>query len=237
MNFPQQLNLKHAKYAFYDLQLDNRGIAEQIQKELKPVQARDLLIVGCVNIARELANKGFCITFLAMSNDMKDYIRNSLIAPNVIVGDLNNFNHSNRFDAIICLGDAFSSITDDKDISSSLMNLHRMLKYGGVILLENLVADKLFKSDGTVVKKVEKDDIKIKRTSNLEPHSKNPAVALWKVVYELIQNSKRGSYEEYLKIRGFTENEFKKFLEKSNFQVIKFLESNRGNSFVTIARK
>ena len=237
MNFPQQLDLKHAKYAFYDLQLDNRGIAEQIRKELKPVSAQNLLMVGCVEIARELMNKGFSVTFLATSNEMKDYIRNSLIAPNVIVGDLNNFSHSNRFDAIICLGDTFSNIIDDKDVGSSLGNLHKMLKYGGVILLENLVASKLFESDGTVIKKVEKDDIKIKRTSNLEPHSKNPAVALWKVAYELIQNSKRGSYEEYLKIRGFTENEFKKFLEKSNLQVIKFLESNKGNSFVTIARK
>ena len=237
MNFPQQLDLAHAKYAFYDLHLNNKKIAEDIQKELKPVTAQNLLIIGCAGVANELMNKGFTVTVFAVSDDMKSYVRKYLPVANVIGGDIRKLNCNSRFDGIIFLGDIFSHITDDKDIHSTFESLHRNLKYGGIVLLENLSAPKLLENDGSTISKVENENVKIKRTSSLMPDNKKPATSIWKVTYELIQNDKRSVYEEQSKIRGFTEKEIERFLKATNFQLIKSLESGNGNNFVTIARK
>ena len=99
------------------------------------------------------------------------------------------------------------------------------------------MAPKLLENNGTVIKKVENENIKIKRTSKVIPQTTKPVTALWNAAYELIQNGKRGVYEENSKIRGFNKEEFGKILKAANFQIINYLESTKGNSFLTIARK
>ncbi len=237
MNFLQQLDLAHAKYAFYDLHLDNRGIAENIINELKKVSAKNLLIVGYVGVANELIRKGFNVTIFATSDDMKNYIRKYLPFASVIGGDIKKLNSNGRFDAIICLGDTFSYFTDDRDVHSAFESFYRNLKYGGIILLENINSLRLLENNGSTITKVENENLKIKKTSTLIPENKNPALAVWKVAYELIQNDKRSVYEENSKIRGFAIKEAENFLKSTNFQPIKFLESGNGNNFLTIARK
>ena len=237
MNFSQQLDLAHAKYAFYDMQLNNKRIAEELQKELKPLSAQNLLIVGSVGIANELINKGYNVTILATSEDMKNYVRKYLPVVNVLVGNIKGLNLNAKFDAIICLGDTFSHFTDEQDVYMILESFYRNLKYGGIILLEKLNALKLFENDGNAISKVENENIKIKRTSSLMKNAEKTPIAIWKVIYELMQNGKRNVYEEQSKVRGFTEKEIEKKLKATNFHLIKFLESGKGNNFVTIARK
>lgn len=237
MNFSHQLDLAHSKYAFYDLHLNNKMIADEIHNRLKPLAAQSVMIVGCIAIANELMKKGYNITILATSNDMKNYVKRLLPIANVIVSDMKNLNSNTKYDAIICLGDNFSYHLDDKDVYAALLGFHRNLKYGGIILLENLDANRLSENNYSIVNKVESGELKIKRTSSLVSESKQPSTAVWKVTYELMQNGKRNVYEELSKIRGFSESEIEKFLQLSNFQLIKFLESGKGNNFVTIARK
>ncbi len=238
MDFFSHLDLPHVKYAFYDLLLNNKGIAEDIQKEIKPLSAQNLLVIGNVGVARELMNKGFFVTIFAMSDEMKNYARKQLPTANVIVGDVKNSNFREKFDSIICLGDTLSHIVDDRDVHMALANFHKMLKYGGVILLENLTASKVLENTSeNIITKVENNDVKIKRTSSLKIVGEKPPTALWKVTYELMQNGQRNIYEENFRIRGFTENEIERFLKATNFELVKFLTSQKGNNFVTIARK
>ena len=237
MNFSNQLNVVHTKFAFYDLQSNSKGIAEGLEKELKPVQAQNLLIIGFAGIANELMKKGFNVTILALNNEMREYVRSILPSANLIYGKIKNQSYNNRFDAIICLGDTFSQFTKDEEVFSIMSSFYDMLKYGGVFLFENLVASKILESKERSITKVELDGLKIKRTSKVLQQTQDPAIAIWNVTYELMQNGQRNIYEENLKIRGFTGKEIDKFLKSTNFQLVKFLKSKSGNNFLTIVRK
>lgn len=237
MNFSQQLNVVHTKYAFYDLNLNNKAIAEGVEKELKTVQAQNVLIIGFVGIANELMKKGFNMTILALNNEMRDYVKSILPSANLIYGKIKNRSYNDRFDAIICLGDTFSQFTKDEEVFSVMSSFYEMLKYGGIVLFENVAASKILESNERAITKVELDGLKIKRTSKLAQQTTYPTTAIWNVTYELMQNGKRSIYEECLKIRGFTGKEIDKFLKSTNFQLVKFLKSKSGNNFLTIARK
>jgi len=233
----RQIELKHAKYLFYDLHLDNKSISENIQKELKPFTAKTVLIVGCPGIAKELTNRGFDVTILLASEDMKRYVQNTFPLAKTVIRDITSIDRIGmRFDAVVCLGATFSNLITDRDVQSVISSFHDVLKHGGIILLENLKDSKLLES-GDSITKIENDDMKIKRISRILPTSDNPPTALWNETYELIQNGKRNVYEESSKIRGYSEEYMRKLMAFHNFQVVKTMESSKGHNFLTLARK
>ncbi len=230
------IELKHAKYAFYDLNLDSKTVAEGLHKELKPLLATNLLVVAHLAIARELSRKGYNITLLATNEDMRDYLQKNSIELKTIFSDIRTISSDGKFDAIVCLGDTFSHMIENKDVYFALQGFHKTLKYGGLILLENISASKLLNDNGAnTITKVENGDLKIKRTSSLTPVSNMPPISVWKSSYEVIHNGKKGVYEEYARIRGYEEKEWEKFITGAQFSIIKILGTNSG--FVTVARK
>ncbi len=233
----RQVELRHAKYLFYDLHLDNNKISDNIHKELKPFSAKSILLVGCPGLAKELTSKGFDVTILLTSEDMKRYVQNSLPFLKTILKDITAIGTMNtKFDAVVCLGATFSNLINDKDVQSAISNFYGMLKYGGIILLENLKDSKVRESNDSITK-IENNELKIKRMSKILPTSDNPPTALWNETYELMQDGKRNIYEESSKIRGYSEDYMRKLMAFHNFQVVKTMESSKGHNFLTLARK
>jgi len=125
-----------------------------LRRALEQARARTLLEVACGggHHAIALALEGYTVSGADLSAAMIDLARRNAAQPDVSIrfeqagfADIGTpFNVT--FDAVLCLGNSLPHVLTEKDQLAALTAMHGRLRYGGVLVLQNLNYDLRWKS-------------------------------------------------------------------------------------------
>jgi SAM-dependent methyltransferase len=138
------LYLKAAKYYDYDNR-DNLTADIPFYLEYAQKTGREILELGCGTgrAAIPLAEAGFCVTGLDLSDSMLDIFKEKLenvpekVRSKVkyVKGDMSSFSFEKRYNLIIAPFRAFQALTEENDINSCLKCVHEHLSDDGLFIV------------------------------------------------------------------------------------------------------
>ncbi len=120
---------------------ENDNIEAMLQRNAtQPLKA--ILDMGCGSgvHAVELANRGYEVTAVDYAQEMVDLAKKRPKTEGAKIefmqGDMRNYKAQRKFDAAICMTNAFLCNHDDAHISAALDSFAQCIREGGVLLLE-----------------------------------------------------------------------------------------------------
>ena len=130
----------YAKY--YDLfnqAKDYKNEADFLEEVFKKYgNVKKILDLGCGTglHTKELLERGYEITGLDLSEEMIDIAKKRNPSAKFHIGNMNNFNLSNKFDAIICMFSALGYLTENKQLEDFFISCRDHLKDNGLLILD-----------------------------------------------------------------------------------------------------
>lgn len=190
---------------------------------------KNILDLGCGTgmHAELLASKGYKITGLDLSKEMISIAKSKNI-PNskFIIGDMSNFDLSEKFDVIICMFAAMGYLTKNEQIKSFFKSIKNHLNPNGLLILDVWNGLGVMNEHPTSREKsVDVEELKITRKSfpclDVENHINNVRfeVKIFK------NNNLVEEYKENHKVRFFFPQELRKYLEDEGFKIVKICPS------------
>lgn len=195
-------------------------------------RCRRVLDVGCGtgNHALRLAKLGYEVTGVDVSAEMIAQAKRKDRRGKVtfLVGDMKRIDKvvpaNARFDAAICLGNAFQHLTTDRYVCAFLNRLSKMLRTGS-----------LFVFSARNVRKISEDHLNrlqldhMLTENNLQllvlayntRDTRNPNVVVWRPIFLMNKNGKVDMQIREHKLRWFEPSELKRLLTRNHFEVLK----------------
>jgi len=141
---------------------------------------------------------------------------------------------SERFDAAICLGQAFSYLITNSDIHTFLYGLHKILKKNGLFIFNARNAKKI---NEEYLNKIRLEHMLVEEKLQLlvlaynTRHSRNRNVIVWRPIYLMKENDKVDLQIREHKIRWIYFSMLKKVLTKNNFNIVSTYSGNTKEKF------
>jgi ubiquinone/menaquinone biosynthesis C-methylase UbiE len=152
------MNLYNNFAAYYDKIFPrNPKIIQFLNQSFKQGEILDLAC-GTGEYSISLAHLGYQVTGVDISEQMIAYAKEKAIKENVNVNfeidDMLNLSSENRYEGIICIGNALVHLNSDEDVKKALFKMHRSLKPGGTLVIQvinyDLILDKKLPGLSTV---------------------------------------------------------------------------------------
>ncbi|MBN1682273.1 class I SAM-dependent methyltransferase [Candidatus Bathyarchaeota archaeon] len=197
----------HVIFNIIDLQLINNG-------------SRKVLEVACGTgrLMSILEEKWYEVTGLDLSSHMLSIARKRCQGK-LIQEDMRRMNLNEKFDAVLCFGNSFTYIQNDKDIDNTLIKFRQHLEPGGILIFDNIDASKINKRkfETWLETKFSFEDMIItRRTFNSNYNSVNNTWdVLWNYIIEKDEESE--GLTDKTKIRAFHKNYLFSKLKKHGF--------------------
>ena len=141
---------------------------------------------------------------------------------------------SERFDAAICLGQAFSYLITNSDIHTFLYGLHKILKKNGLFIFNARNAKKI---NEEYLNKIRLEHMLVEEKLQLlvlaynTRHSRNRNVIVWRPIYLMKENDKVDLQIREHKIRWIYFSMLKKMLIQSKFEILATYSGASGEKF------
>jgi len=208
-----------------------------IESSLQKKDVETILEVGCGSghLMTILEEKGYKVTGLDLSHQMLEIARNN-VKGELIKQDMRNIKTERCFDAIVCLGRAFTYMTTNEDVREALRSFYNNLKAGGILLFDNF-EERMFHPMGHSEWQEnvhEFDDVRIIRRYRNRDY--DPDYLTWHVDWEYIieKDEKRQFIEDHSVLRQFRWHEMKQELVDTGFKNPRIIDES---SFTVIAEK
>jgi ubiquinone/menaquinone biosynthesis C-methylase UbiE len=208
-----------------------------IKSSLQKNDVETILEVGCGSgyLMTILEEKGYKVTGLDLSHHMLEIARKK-VKGELIKQDMRNIKTERLFDAIVCLGRAFTYMSTNEDASLALKSFYNNLEDGGILLFDNF-EERMFHPEGhfdwqeTIY---DYDDLRIIRRYKNRDY--DPEYLTWIVDWEYIieKDEKRQFIEDHAKLRQFRWHELKQELLDAGFKNPRIIDEP---SFTVIAEK
>ena len=191
---------------------------------------RSVIDVGCGtgNHSIRLSRLGYEVTGVDVSPSMLKIARykDKKAKIRFIQGDMRRLDKAiskgHRFDVAICLGQAFSSLIEDRDVRAFLSGTHRTLKTHGLLVFS---ARKAKKINEEYLNKLRLDHIVSEEKLQLVILSYNsrdqqdPNVMVWRPIYLINENDKVDLQLREHKLRWFDFSDLKTMITKNGFKI------------------
>ena len=139
-----------------------------------------------------------------------------------------------RFDAAICLGQAFSSMITNRDVDALFHGLHKMLRKNGLFIFSTRNAKMIreeylntIRLDHTLVE--ERLQLLILVYNTRDPRNRN--VIVWRPIFLLKENDKVDFQMREHRLRWIYFSVLKKLLAKDNFKIVSTYSGNMKERF------
>ncbi|MBS3080455.1 methyltransferase domain-containing protein [Candidatus Pacearchaeota archaeon] len=220
----------YAKY--YDLfnqAKDYKNEADFLEEVFKKYgNVKKILDLGCGTglHTKELLERGYEITGLDLSEEMIDIAKKRNPSAKFHIGNMNNFNLSNKFDAIICMFSALGYLTENKQLEDFFISCRDHLKDNGLLILDVWNGLGVMRElPSSREKIVERNELKIIRKSLPELDSKNHINKVRFNVKVFKDNELLTEYIEDHTVRFFFPLELKRYMEDIGFELIRICPS------------
>ena len=220
----------YAKY--YDLfnqAKDYKNEADFLEEVFKKYgNVKKILDLGCGTglHTKELLERGYEITGLDLSEEMIDIAKKRNPSAKFHIGNMNNFNLSNKFDAIICMFSALGYLTENKQLEDFFISCRDHLKDNGLLILDVWNGLGVMRElPSSREKIVERNELKIIRKSLPELDSKNHINKVRFNVKVFKDNELLREYIEDHTVRFFFPLELKRYMEDIGFELIRICPS------------
>jgi SAM-dependent methyltransferase len=222
---------------FYDLVVDPIEVANFVCSKISDHNHQKCLFVGSFFlVADELQKLGIEIVLADYSKDMICEAKRRFPNTRAEVADLRNLPFRGDFDAIIVIGRVFTHMLTCKDSAQALISMHKALKPGGVVLIDNYEDTKIQTTNyfnGSI--SVENSAAKITRESSTDLISEDPMIVNWKAVYRATLEGNSVVFEDEILHRAFSRSEIYNLFEAHDFKVISQGDNFDETSFYTVA--
>jgi ubiquinone/menaquinone biosynthesis C-methylase UbiE len=203
---------------------------------------KKIVDVGCGTggHALRLAKLGYEVTGVDISPTMLEIARQKDKDEKVkfIRGDMRKLDKmlekEGKFDAAICLGQTFSCLVTNKDVSMFLKGIHCILKKNGLLILDARNAKKIREEylnqlilDHIIIEK--KMQVLLLTFNNR--WRKNPNVIIWRPIYLIRENGKIDFQIKEHKLRRFQFSELEKMLTENSFAIIATYSGSKMEEF------
>jgi ubiquinone/menaquinone biosynthesis C-methylase UbiE len=203
---------------------------------------RSIIDVGCGtgNHSLRLSTLGYEVVGVDISPTMLKIAKKKEKEAKVkfIQGDMRKLQkvvrENRRFDAAICLGQAFSNMITNRDIHAFLCGLHKILKKDGLFIFNARNAKKIneeylnkIRLDHTLVEKRLQLLVLVYNTR----HPRNQNVIVWRPIYLMKENDKVDFQMREHKLRWIHFSVLKKMLTESSFKVVSMYSGNTKEKF------
>lgn len=182
-------------------------------------KVKNVLDVGCGTGSHlnKLFQLGFTGVGIDLNKNMIKFAKEKYPHLKFEVKDMRKLNHSNQFDAIICLCTTFCYNISNKDVVAALKSFYKALKRGGILIIETF-------NPIAFLSKIKFKKIEIEKYSKLnlkfimerEIDERNQWLVERRTVYRLKDDKKLKS--DFTKFRLFFPQEMKYFLETNGFK-------------------
>ncbi|MCB0333012.1 MAG: class I SAM-dependent methyltransferase [Bdellovibrionales bacterium] len=222
---------------FYDLVVDPKEVADFVFSKIRNHNSKDCLFVGgFFLVARELQTLGLNLTLSDYSEDMIREAHTRLPDARAHVADLREMPFQNEFDTVLVIGRVFTHMLSSEDSSRALQSIHKALRPGGIVLLDNYEDTKIQVTEyfnGRV--SVGDSAINITRDSSTELLTNDPCIVNWKATYHATANCTETSFQDEMPHRAFSRDEMRGLFEEAGFEVLAQGDNFDETSFFTLA--
>jgi ubiquinone/menaquinone biosynthesis C-methylase UbiE len=208
----------------------------------KEHRCRSIIDVGCGtgNHTLRLSKLGYEVMGVDISPTMLKIAKEKgkEAKAKFIQGDMKKLENivpkSERFDAAICLGQAFSNLITNSDIHAFLCGLHKILKKNGLFIFNARNAKKINEEH---LNKIRLEHILVEEKLQFlvlaynTCHSRNRNVIVWRPIYLMKENDKVDLQIREHKIRWIYFSMLKKMLTKNNFNNVSTYSGNTKEKF------
>jgi SAM-dependent methyltransferase len=215
-------------------------------KILDTYNKSNVLEIGCGsgNLAKLFIESHINYSGLDLSSDMIKLSESKNPKGNFIQGDITNFKHSKKTDAIIITGRTSSYLTTNKDIFKALKAIYNNLSKGGILSFDFIDATRFFTEikDGKNVKhSATINKVNYHRDSFMKPNKEQDNFMFdWEANYYKTENGvTKKITDDTSTVRAFMKNEWKLFLKLSNFRLLEIIDrkSYAFDTYVMVAQK
>jgi SAM-dependent methyltransferase len=208
-------------------------IAPQLE-ENKVINILDVAC-GAGHLLQIIEDHGYKCTGIDLSNDMLSLSRNR-VKGKLLRQDMRGLRFREQFDAVTCLGSAFTYMQTHRDVVSALRGFYRCIKDGGILIFD------CFDAEGFKVERFDRwreetqlfDDVRITcRTMSTNWHAEDSSWdCQWVWVVE--DSSRVREFSDVSRLRSHRYDYLASVLSDIGFRGIKRLESKR---LTILARK
>ena len=215
-------------------------------KILDTYNKSNVLEIGCGsgNLAKLFIESHIKYSGLDLSNDMVKLSQSKNPKGSFIQGDITNFKHSKKTDAIIITGRTSSYLMTNKDIFKALRAIYNNLNTGGILSFDFIDATRFFPEikDGKNAKhSATINKAKYSRDSYMKPNNElDNFMFNWEAIYYKTKNGvTKKITDDTSTVRAFTKNEWELFLKLSNFKLLEIIDrkSYAFDTYVVVAQK
>jgi SAM-dependent methyltransferase len=167
---------------FYDLVVDPEQVASFVYEKIAQFNPRNCLFVGgFFLVAKELQKLGLNIVATDYTEAMVREGHDRLENTRIICADLRELPFNGCFDIVLTVGRVFTHMLNPEDTSRALQSIHRALKPGGAVLVDNYEDSKIQVTDYFNARVTVHDaGVRITRDSSTGLISCDPLVVRWK---------------------------------------------------------
>ncbi|MDA3899243.1 MAG: class I SAM-dependent methyltransferase [Spirochaetes bacterium] len=235
-----------AEYYFY-IENKNRNISNDVGliKQLLPRNSKSrILDLGCGTGEHLglLAKEGFVCHGIDNSVEMIRHAKKrNGINIKYELGSMNDFDHYQEFDMVICLFGSFNYMLTNQDIDQVMYNTFRSLKPGGLAIFEIWNAYPLHKIEHrplTHVSTTYAHDNKIVRERGFTLIEKQPRTIVEVFYnYHVFTMGKVRRLEDKHKMRAYYQKEIERFVKDSGFKIIDRFANSMKEKFHQFSNK
>ena len=208
----------------------------------KEHNCKRIIDVGCGtgNHAIRLSKLGYEVTGVDISQTMLKIAKEKDKGAKIrfIQGDMRKLQRAvpkdEKFDAAICLGQAFSSLITNREINAFLGGLHSILKKNGLFVFNARNARKI---DEDHLSKlildhiITEEEIQLLLLNYNTRHPRNRNIIVWRPIYLMKENEKMDLQLREHKLRWFHFPALKKMLTENRFGVKATYSGNKKEAF------
>lgn len=215
-------------------------------KIIKSYAKNNLLEIGCGsgNLAKLFIESSINYSGLDLSHDMIALSKKKNPKGDFIQGDITNFKLYKKVDSIIITGRTSSYLLTNNDVYNALNSIANAIEKGGILCFDFIDANRFFSiiKNGKQMRHQAHVNHEIYyRDSHMKPNKElNNFMFDWDSIY--YKNDKHESNivtKDIATVRAFTKDEWRLFLELSNFELLEFIDrkSYAFDTYVVVAKK
>jgi ubiquinone/menaquinone biosynthesis C-methylase UbiE len=208
----------------------------------KEHRCESIIDIGCGtgNHALRLSRLGYEVVGIDISPTMLKIAKEKSKGAKVrfMQGDMRKLQEiipkGDRFDAVICLGQAFSSMITNRDVHAFFSRVHRVLRKNGLFVFSARNAKMIneeylnkIRLDHTLLEERLQALILVYNTR--DPRNRN--VIVWRPIYLMKENDKMDFQIREHKLRWVYFSALKKMLTKDNFKILWTYSGNTREKF------
>jgi ubiquinone/menaquinone biosynthesis C-methylase UbiE len=197
----------------------------------KEHRCRSIIDVGCGtgNHTLRLSKLGYEVMGVDISPTMLKIAKEKgkEAKAKFIQGDMKKLENivpkSERFDAAICLGQAFSNLITNSDIHAFLYGLHKILKENGLFVFSARNAKKIneeYLNKLRLDHMINEEKLQLLVLTYNTRDSQDPNIIVWNPIYLMKENNKVDLQIREHKLRWFEFSTLKKIMTENGFKMV-----------------